>query len=134
MKNKKNTNRSKTLSPSGRGGEGLLIYFNSRCQTCRTTLGLLQDNNCEIEIVEYLTDIPTEKELKEILKKLGLKAEQIIRKKESLFAEKYKDKKFSDAEWVKILVKNPILIERPIVVKGDKAVLGRPPENVLKLI
>ena len=76
---------------------------------------------------------PTEKELKDVLKKLGMKAEEIIRKKEELFQKKYLTKKFSDADWIKMLIKNPILIERPIVVIGNKAIIARPPEKVNEL-
>lgn len=73
-------------------------------------------------------------ELKSILKKLGLNVQDIIRKKEPLFLEKFKNKKLSDEKWIEILVKNPVLIERPIVMKGNMAVIGRPPENVLALL
>ena len=84
--------------------------------------------------MEYLKTPPTTDELKALLKKLGLSVQEIIRKKEPLFIEKYKDKKLSDEKWIAVLVKNPVLIERPIVVKGNKAVIGRPPENVLTLL
>ena len=87
----------------------------------------------EAEVIEYLKTPPTETELKSILKKLSMKAEEIIRKKEPLFAKKFSHKKYSESEWVKILSKNPILIERPIIVKGKKAVIGRPPENIDQL-
>ena len=78
-------------------------------------------------MVEYLVETPSAKEIKEILKMLGMKAEQLVRKKESLYKEKYDGKKISEAEWIKIMVKNPILIERPIVVKGSKALIAREP-------
>lgn len=110
------------------------IYFNPKCYKCRQTLEIIEEKGCTVKIVEYLKDTPTGKELKEILQKLGLKAEQIIRKKEVLFKENFKGKTFSEEEWLKILVQNPVLIERPIVISGDKAILGRPPENVLTLI
>lgn len=94
---------------------------------------LIEKRTKDFSVIEYLKTPPSEKELKGILKKLGMKAEDIVRKKESLFKEKFQGKKFSDDQWVGILAKNPILIERPIIVKGNKAVIGRPTENILKL-
>jgi len=114
--------------------ETIKIYHNSRCSKSRCVLEILEKKKIKPEIIEYLKIPPTEKQLKELLKMLNLKAEQIVRKGEALFKEKYKDKKISEAEWIKILAKNPILIERPIIVKGNKAIVGRPPELVLELL
>jgi len=83
--------------------------------------------------VEYLNNPPNKIELKEVLKKLGMKPGQIIRKGEAIFKENYKGKSYTDEEWIEIMANNPILMERPIVVKGNKAVMGRPPENVIDL-
>jgi arsenate reductase len=99
----------------------------------RQTLALLEKREKNIEIIEYLKDTPDSKELEGILDKLDLGAEDIVRKGEALYKEKFKGKKLSRKQWIEVLVKNPVLIERPIVVKGRKAVLGRPPENVSKL-
>ncbi len=110
------------------------IYHNPRCTKSRETLALLTENGIEPEIVLYLTNTLTSKELKSLLKKLGLKAEQIVRKTEAVYKENYKSKKLTETEWLAAMVEHPKLIQRPIVVKGDKAVLGRPPENVLELI
>lgn len=110
------------------------IYHNPRCAKSRETLAILEKEKADVEVVEYLKNPPSEKELKSMLKKLGLKAEDIVRKKELFFREKFSKKKFTEAQWLKILVKNPVLIERPVVVKGTKAVIGRPPENVLSII
>jgi arsenate reductase len=88
----------------------------------------------EVKTVEYLIEIPTQNEIKEILKMLGLKAEQLVRKKESLYKEKYEGRKISNAEWIKILSQNPILIERPIVVSNGKAIIGRPLEKILEIL
>jgi len=93
-----------------------------------------QNTKEEIQTVEYLVDTPSEKEIKEILKMLGMKAEQLVRKKEPLYKEKYDGKKISNTEWIKILHKNPILIERPIVVKDGKAIIGRPVETILDIL
>ncbi len=84
--------------------------------------------------MEYLKTPPTFAELKDLLVKLHLKAEQIVRKSETLYKESYKDKNFNEDEWITIMVENPILIERPIVVRGNKAVIGRPPQNVITLL
>lgn len=112
----------------------LKIYHNPRCAKSRETLGLITEAGKGFEIVEYLKMPPSFAELKDLLVKLHLKPEQILRKGEALYKEQFKDKKFNDDEWITIMVENPVLIERPIVVKGNKAVLGRPPENVLVLL
>ncbi len=83
--------------------------------------------------MEYLNNPPNKNELKEVLNKLGMKPGQIIRKGEAIYKENYKGKSYTDEEWIGIMASNPILIERPIVVKGNKAVMGRPPENVKDL-
>lgn len=87
-----------------------------------------------MQIIEYLEQVPTADELKLILKKIGLKAEQIVRKKEPVFKEHYEGKKISNAAWIKIICSNPILLERPIVIKGDKAIIARPPESIVDFI
>ena len=110
------------------------IYHNPRCRKSRETLALITDAGVEPEIVEYLKTPPTEAELKAILKKLGLAPQQLLRKGEKIFKEEYKGKELSDDEWIAAMAANPILIERPIVVSGNKAVLGRPPENVNQLL
>jgi arsenate reductase len=110
------------------------ILHNPRCSKSREALSLLQKENCEIEIIEYLKNTPTKKELKTILSKLGLKAVDIVRKKEALYLEKFKNKTFTNEEWIQLLIENPILIERPIVIDGYKAIIGRPPELVIDLL
>jgi len=113
----------------------LKVYFKPNCATCQTALGLLKKNTTEdFELIEYLVETPSPKEIKEILKMLGMKAEQLVRKKEPLYKEKYEGKKISESEWIKIMVENPILIDRPIVVKDGKAIIGRPPERILEII
>ncbi len=110
------------------------IYHNPRCRKSRETLAILNEKNIKVEIIEYLQHPPTEGELKEIVDKLGIPVEELIRKGEQEFKDHFKGKQFSENEWLKILVEHPKLIERPIVVDGDKAILGRPPENVNQLI
>ncbi|MDX1477863.1 MAG: arsenate reductase (glutaredoxin) [Saprospiraceae bacterium] len=110
------------------------IYHNPRCTKSRQTLALLEEKGVEPEIIEYLKDIPSQAELGRLLKALGIKAEDLIRKNEPVYKEKFKGQQLSQAEWIKAMVTYPKLIERPIVVKGNKAVIGRPPENVLELL
>ena len=81
-----------------------------------------------------IVETPDENELRDIVKMLGITAEQLVRKKEPLYKEQYEGKEISDVEWLHILKENPILIERPIVVLGDKAIIGRPPETIIEFI
>ena len=110
------------------------IYHNPRCMKSRQTLELIKTAGKEPEIIEYLKNPPSEKELRTIISRLGIEPDELIRKSEPLFKEKYKGKQLSDDEWIKVMVQNPILIERPIVVEGNKAVIGRPPENVFNIL
>lgn len=112
----------------------LKIYHNNRCSKSRQTLELLRQQGQEPEVVEYLKDTPTASELREVIGKLGLSPEQIVRKGEQVYKEQFAGKSMTDDEWLQALAENPILIERPIVVKGNKAVIGRPPERVLDLL
>lgn len=109
------------------------IYHNPRCSKSRQILKLLEENGKSPEVIEYLKDIPSKNELKSILKKLGIKAEQLLRKNESDFKENYKGKNLGEDQWIEAMIKHPKLIERPIVIDGEKAVIGRPPEKVLEL-
>ena len=110
------------------------IYHNPRCRKSRETLALIHEKGTEVEIIEYLSNVPSEQELTEVLALLGIPAEQLIRKGESDYKENFKGKELSNEEWIKAMITYPKLIERPIVVKGKKAVIGRPPENVLELL
>jgi arsenate reductase len=113
----------------------LKVYFKSNCATCISALQLMRKNTKEkFEKVEYLVDVPTIEQLKEIIKMLGINAEQLVRKKEPLYKEKYEGKKISESKWLEILHKNPILIERPIIVMDDKAIIGRPIETIVDFI
>jgi len=110
------------------------IYHNPRCSKSRETLALLQEHGAEPEIVLYLNEPLTGPELRTLLKKLGLKAHQLIRKGEAIYKQMYKGQELSEDDWIDVMTKHPKLIERPIVVNGRKAVLGRPPQNVLDLL
>lgn len=112
----------------------LTIYHNPRCSKSRETLELIRAKGIEPTIIEYLKNVPTEKELKLLLMQLGMRADQLVRKNEAVFKEKFKGLEFNEDEWVTVMIEEPKLIERPIVVKGHSAILGRPPENVLDLI
>jgi arsenate reductase (glutaredoxin) len=110
------------------------IYHNPRCTKSRETLALLEEHGVKPRIVEYLKTPPTAAELKTLVAALGMKPEQLVRKGEDVYKTEYAGKTLTDAQWIAALAKHPILIERPIVVKGSQALLGRPPENVLKLL
>jgi arsenate reductase len=109
------------------------IYHNPRCSKSRDALALLKENGIEPVVVEYLKQPPDKATLKAIVGKLGIKPEQLVRKGEATFKQNFAGKVLTDDEWLDALVTNPILIERPIVVSGTRAIIGRPPENVLAL-
>ncbi len=111
------------------------IYHNPRCSKSRQTLALIEDKGVAPKIVDYLKAPPSVAELKRILEKLGLTARDIVRTGEARYAELgLKDKDIKDDELLALMVENPILIERPIVVSGERAAIGRPPEAVLKIL
>ena len=110
------------------------IYHNTRCSKSRCALDLLKENSIEPKVVNYLHEVPSEEELGKLVMMLGIPAEQLVRKNETLFKAKYKGLKLNEHEWIRVMHENPQLIERPIVVKGHTAVIGRPIENVQELI
>ena len=111
------------------------IYHNPRCSKSRQTLALIEDKGIVPKIIDYLKAPSSVAELKRILKKLGLNARDIVRKGEPRYAELgLKDKHVGDDELLALMVETPILIERPIVVSGEKAAIGRPPEAVLRIL
>jgi arsenate reductase len=113
----------------------VVIYHNPRCSKSRETLALLEKKGIKPTVVEYLKTPPSAKELKEILAKLKLAPRALMRKKEPPYAAlKLDNEKLSDDALIKAMVENPVLIERPIVVNGKKAALGRPPEAVLEIL
>ncbi len=113
----------------------VVIYHNPRCSKSRETLALLEGKGVKPKIVEYLKEPPSAAELKAILKKLGLTPRELMRRKEPPYAAlKLDNSKLSDDALIKAMVENPVLIERPIVVNGAKAALGRPPEDALKIL
>ncbi|UNY97994.1 arsenate reductase (glutaredoxin) [Zhouia spongiae] len=110
------------------------IYHNPRCTKSREGLQILEKSGQDFEIVKYLEDIPSEKELRKILNCLDIRPEQLIRKNETVWKENYKGKLLSDDELIEIMLEHPKLIERPIVIKNNKAIIGRPPENIKSIL
>ncbi len=110
------------------------LYHNPRCRKSREALQILQEAHQEVEIKEYLKEAPTIKELTTVINMLDVHPLQLIRKQEKVFKEQFKGQEHSKAEWIKIMVAHPILIERPIAIKDGQAVVGRPPENIHDLL
>jgi arsenate reductase len=110
------------------------IYHNPRCRKSREGLELLENTGKEFEIVKYLEDIPSKSELKEILGFLGMSPMELVRKNEAIWKENYKGKELSDDEIIAAMVEHPKLIERPIIINGKKAVVGRPAEKINTLL
>lgn len=110
------------------------IYHNPRCSKSRNGLKYLEDKGCKFEIVKYLDKGITEQELADIIAKTGKKTFDFVRTHEKEYQDNFKGKELSDKEWIKILAENPRLLHRPIVINGDKAVLGNPPENIDKIL
>ncbi|MFD1613631.1 arsenate reductase (glutaredoxin) [Gelatiniphilus marinus] len=110
------------------------IYHNSRCSKSRCGLEILENSGKEFEIVKYLDATLSAKALKEIIALLKIKPIDLVRKNEAIWKANYKGKTLTDAEIIQAMAENPKLIERPIVVNGNKAVIGRPPELILDII
>jgi len=111
------------------------IYHNPHCSKSRQTLALLQQRGIDTEVIEYLKTPPSQTRLQAILKMLGLKPRELMRRKEAPYqALKLDDASLKTADLIAAMVDNPILIERPIVVCGDQAAIGRPPEAVLDIL
>ena len=114
---------------------GLKILHNPRCSKSRQTLAILSDNGIDVDIIEYLKDVPSEKTLRQIIDILGIKPRELLRKGEVVYKENnLRREDLTDDDLIQFMLDNPILIERPIVYDDKRAVIGRPPDNVLKLI
>ncbi|NQX80663.1 MAG: arsenate reductase (glutaredoxin) [Flavobacteriaceae bacterium] len=109
------------------------IYHNPKCSKSRQTLEIIKENNIEPEIVLYLKDELSYQEIESLLAKLDLKPIELIRKGEAIWKENFKGKELTDDQIIKAMTENSKLIERPIVVVGEKAIIGRPPELVKNL-
>ncbi len=110
------------------------IYHNPRCGKSRNCLAFVTEREQNIEIIKYLDTPPTKADIVKLLQKLNLKPIQLIRTKESIWIENYKNKTLTDDAIIQAMAEHPILIERPIVIKGDKAIIGRIPEEVAQFI
>lgn len=110
------------------------IYHNPRCRKSREALKLLESKKIEHQVVLYLDTALTENQLTNLINKLGMTPAQIVRKNEALWKDQFKDKDLSSKAIIKAMVENPKLIERPIIVNAERAVIGRPAENILTLL
>ena len=110
------------------------IYHNPRCRKSREGLTILENSGKEFETIKYLEEVPSEATLKEIVGLLGISPIQLVRKTEKIWKENYKGTNMSDANIISAMIENPKLIERPIVINKEKAVIGRPSENINTII
>lgn len=110
------------------------IYHNNRCSKSRCGVELLENSGKEFEIVKYLDTPPNLEELQHIIDLLGISPIELVRKNEAIWKENFKGKTLSDSDVISVMVENPKLIERPIVINGNKAVIGRPTEKILDII
>ena len=110
------------------------IYHNPRCSKSREALNILENKTTDFKVIKYLDEELNAKELAEIIKLLRIKPIELVRKNESLWKDNFKNSTFTDKELIDVMIKNPKLIERPIVINGNKAVVGRPPKKILDII
>lgn len=110
------------------------IYHNPRCRKSREGLAIVESSGQEYKIISYLENIPSKTELTLVLKRLSLSPIQLVRKNEAIWKEKFKNKELTDDQIIEAMIAYPKLIERPIVIKGNKAVIGRPAENIIELL
>ncbi len=110
------------------------IYHNPRCSKSRIGVQILEKAKVEFEVIKYLNNTPSEKEIKELLQMLNISAIDLVRKGEKIWKENYKGKELTNDQIITAMFENPKLIERPIVIKDNKAVIGRPSENIINLI
>jgi arsenate reductase len=112
----------------------LEIYHNPRCRKSREGLAILEASGQPFKIVEYLKEVPNRETLANIVEKLGIHPEQLLRKNEAVWKERFKGKSLSETDILEAMAQYPKLIERPIVVSADKAVFGRPPERIAEFL
>lgn len=110
------------------------IYHNNRCSKSRCGLEILEKSGKKFQVIKYLENVPSVKELKDIIELLKIKPIQLVRKNEAIWKENFKNKELSDSEIISAMVKYPKLIERPIVINGKKALIGRPPELISSIL
>jgi len=112
----------------------ITIYHNPKCSKSRAALAILEERGLEPKVIEYLKTPPSADQLRAIVGMLGIAPEQLVRKGEQVYKELHAGKALTDTQWIEAMIANPILIERPIVVRGKRAVIGRPAENVEQLL
>ena len=110
------------------------IYHNPRCRKSREGLELLEKSGKDFEVIKYLEDIPSKEELRSVLGCLGISPENLVRKNETIWKDNYRGKLLSDEEILDAMILHPKLIERPIVINGNKAVIGRPSESIREIL
>lgn len=101
------------------------VYHNPRCGKSRNCLAFLENTNQEYKIIKYLETIPSQEEIKDLLKKLAIKPIELVRQKEKIWIDNFKNQEMTDVAIIQAMITNPILIERPIIIKGDKAIIAR---------
>ena len=112
----------------------ITVYHHPACSKCSAVCEILDTASTSFTLIDYLNHPPTRDELTDLLSKLKMKPFELLRKSEPVYQEKFSDKQFNDAEWIDIILQNPVLIERPIVVDGDKAIICRPPEKLKEFL
>lgn len=110
------------------------IYHNPRCRKSREALAFLNEQKIDVEVIEYLKNPPNKADLEMLLMKLNMEPLDLVRKSEEIYKKQLKGKQFTKEEWIQILIENPKLIERPIIIKDNKAVIARPLENIENLL
>jgi len=114
--------------------QNVKIWHNPRCSKSRAAAALLEEKGVEAEVVKYLDNPPTNEELKILLSQLGMSARELMRTKEDIYNELDLENEIDEEKLIEAMVENPKLIERPIVIKDGKAVIGRPIENIVELL
>lgn len=112
----------------------VLIYHNPLCSKSRAACAILEDKGVRAEVVRYLDVPPSRSELLALLEKLRMQPSELVRKGEEICETHYLDREMSEEDWLDAMLAHPILIERPIVVVGERAIIGRPPEKLLELL
>ena len=112
----------------------ITIWHNPRCSKSREALQILQENNSKIEVVKYLQSNPSKKEIQEILSKLDLSARELMREKEDIYKELNLKDELDEEKLIEAMVEYPKLIERPVLIKGDKAIIGRPTSKIAEFL
>ena len=112
----------------------MIIYHNPRCRKSREGLAYLEEKGQKAEVREYLKEPFSKQELSEVIQKLGIEPSALLRKSEQIYKDQYRGKDIKEGQWIDIMLEHPRLIERPIIVGGSKAVIGRPKEEIDKLL